>query len=173
VNSWGNLLITTGGVLQPSKFFYSIISFEWKDGAWRYTNNMLNGDFGIKVPFLGGKEAPELVYNFPIAAPFLVMFFNAYSAVKHTGFEGSECYLIGCCGISSFACMEPITRASATMFVSAIMKILLRYGFCHTVVLDKDSKFFGVCREAIDLLKINLHVLSSAKSQPYDCRTDH
>jgi hypothetical protein len=35
------------------------------------------------------------------------------------------------------------------------MKILLRYGFCHTVVLDKDSKFFGICREAIDLLKIN------------------
>jgi hypothetical protein len=27
-NSWGNLLIATGGVLQPSKCFYSIISFE-------------------------------------------------------------------------------------------------------------------------------------------------
>jgi hypothetical protein len=46
------------------------------------------------------------------------------------------------------------------------MKILLRYGFCHTVVLDKDSKFFGVCREAIDLLKINCHVLSSANHNP-------
>ncbi len=28
INSWGNLLIATGGVLQPSKCFYSIISFE-------------------------------------------------------------------------------------------------------------------------------------------------
>ena len=83
------------------------------------------------------------------------MFFNAYSVGKHSGFEGSECYFIGCCGMCSFTCMEPITRASATTFVSAIMKILLRYGFCHTVVLDKDSKFFGICREAIDLLKIN------------------
>jgi hypothetical protein len=46
------------------------------------------------------------------------------------------------------------------------MKILLRYGFCHTIVLDKDSKFFSVCREAIDLLKINCHVLSSAKPNP-------
>jgi len=46
------------------------------------------------------------------------------------------------------------------------MKILLCYGFCHTVVLDKDSKFFGVCREAIDLLKINCHVLSSANHNP-------
>jgi hypothetical protein len=28
VNSWGNLLIAMGGVLQPNKCFYSIISFE-------------------------------------------------------------------------------------------------------------------------------------------------
>jgi hypothetical protein len=32
VNSWGNLLIATGGVLQPSKCFYSIILFEWMNG---------------------------------------------------------------------------------------------------------------------------------------------
>ena len=94
------------------------------------------------------------------------MFFDAYSAGKHASFEGSECYLIGCCGMCSFACMEPITRASATTFASAIMRILLRYGFCHTVIFDKDSKFFGVCREAIDLLKINCHILSSANHNP-------
>jgi hypothetical protein len=33
VNSWGNLLIATGGALQPAKCFYSIISFEWDNGA--------------------------------------------------------------------------------------------------------------------------------------------
>jgi hypothetical protein len=52
----------------------------------------------------------------------------------------------------SFACMEPVTNLSSTMFASAIMRILLRYGFCHAVVLNKDSKFFGVCREALDRL---------------------
>jgi hypothetical protein len=30
VNSWGNLLIATSGVLQPSKCFYSIILLEWE-----------------------------------------------------------------------------------------------------------------------------------------------
>ena len=39
VNSWGNLLITTGGSLQPNKCFYSIISFNWLNGGWRYANN--------------------------------------------------------------------------------------------------------------------------------------
>ena len=62
--------------------------------------------------------------------------------------------------------MEPVSYPSATTFASAIPKILLRYGFCHTSVLDKDSKFFGVCREALDLLKINCHVLSGGNNNP-------
>jgi len=40
------------------------------------------------------------------------------------------------------------------------MKIQLRFGLCHTIVLDKDSKFFGVFNEAVDLLQINRRVLS-------------
>jgi hypothetical protein len=32
VSNWGNLLIATGGALQPAKCFYSIISFKWADG---------------------------------------------------------------------------------------------------------------------------------------------
>ena len=62
--------------------------------------------------------------------------------------------------------MEPVANPSATTFASAIMKIQLRYGFCHTSVLDKDSKFFGVCREALDLLQINCHVLSGGNHNP-------
>ncbi len=57
VNSWGNLLIATGRALQPNKRFYSIISFEWMNGEWRYTNNTLRGEFGVTVPLPGGKAA--------------------------------------------------------------------------------------------------------------------
>jgi hypothetical protein len=108
----------------------------------------------------------ELVYNFPVKAPFLVMHFNAYAAGKHAGFDGSDAYLIGCYGMCSFVCMEPVSNPSSTTFASAIMCIFLRYGFCHTAVLDKDSKFFGICREALDLLKINCHVLLGANHNP-------
>ncbi len=111
-------------------------------------------------------KSSELVYDFPIKAPILVMFLCAYSASKHAGYEGSICYLIGCYRMHSFACMEPITSVSATTFASAIMKVLLCYGFCHTIVLDKDSKFFGVCRKAINLLQINCHILSSTNHHP-------
>ena len=33
-------------------------------------------------------------------------------------------------------------------------------------MLDKDAKFVGVCSEALDLLQINRHVLSSADHNP-------
>jgi hypothetical protein len=62
--------------------------------------------------------------------------------------------------------MESVAYPSATTLASAIIKIQLRYGFCHTLVLDKDSKFFGVCREALDLLQINCHVLSAGNHNP-------
>jgi hypothetical protein len=57
VNSWGNLLIATGGALQPAKCFYSIISFEWLNGAWRYTSNESKTGLGVSVPLPGGGSA--------------------------------------------------------------------------------------------------------------------
>ena len=57
VNSWGNLLIATGGALQPAKCFYSIISFEWDRGSWRYARNELNKELGVTVPLPGGGSA--------------------------------------------------------------------------------------------------------------------
>jgi hypothetical protein len=56
--------------------------------------------------------------------------------------------------------MEPIQHATSTSFASGIMKIQLCFGLCHTIVLYKDSEFFGVFKEAVDLLQINCHVLS-------------
>jgi hypothetical protein len=55
--------------------------------------------------------------------------------------------------------MESIQNPSSTTFVSGMMKIQLHFGFCHTIVLDKDSKFFGAFKEAVNLLQINRHVL--------------
>jgi hypothetical protein len=111
-------------------------------------------------------QLSELVYNFPIEAPFLVLHVNAYKADAHLGFEGLETYLVACCGMCTFGALEPHTGASATTFASAIMKIQLRYGFCHTIGLDKDSKYCCVCRKALDLLKINCHVISGNNHNP-------
>jgi hypothetical protein len=58
VNSWGNLLIATEGVLQPAKCFYSIISFNWNNRDWSYAPNASKGELGITVPLPGSGNAP-------------------------------------------------------------------------------------------------------------------
>jgi hypothetical protein len=57
VNSWGNLLIATRDVLQPSKCFYSIKSFKWTNGEWKYANNLVRDKLGTSVPLPGGGKA--------------------------------------------------------------------------------------------------------------------
>jgi hypothetical protein len=58
VNGWGNLLIATGGVLQPAKCFYSIISFDWNNGDWSYALNSSEAKLSLAVPLSGGGNAP-------------------------------------------------------------------------------------------------------------------
>jgi hypothetical protein len=62
--------------------------------------------------------------------------------------------------------MEPVANANSTTYATAIMKTILQFGFCHTCVLDKDSKFFGICHKALDLLQINCHILSGGNHNP-------
>jgi hypothetical protein len=95
-----------------------------------------------------------------------VIHINGYAASKQQGFEGFKIYLIACCGMCTFPAMESVSNASAKTFASAIMKIMLQYGLSHTVVLDKDSKFLGVCQESLDLLHINCHILSGGNHNP-------
>ena len=133
---------------------------------WSYVERMCNACPGCALANATHRPSSELVYNFPIDALFRVLFVDGYSAGKHASFEGDECYLITCCGMTGFSAMEPIQHATSTSFSSGLCKIQLRYGFCHTIVLDKDSKFFGAFKEACDLLQLNCHVLSGGNHNP-------
>jgi hypothetical protein len=155
-----------GGYLNVSRMLHRLrLCFYWP-GMFAYVKRMCQACPGCTLSNPHRGKSSKLVNNFPIKAPFLVMHFDTYVTSKHVGFEGSGAYLIGCCGMCSFSCMEPVTNPSSTTFASAIMCIILRYRFCHTAVLNKDSKFFSVCREALDLLQINCHVLSGANHNP-------
>ncbi len=91
---------------------------------------------------------------------------DAYKAGNHARFDGDEVYVISCCGLTGFAVMEPVKHATLQTFASAVMRIQLRFGLCHTMVLNKDSKFFGAFKEACDLLQITWHVLSGGNHNP-------
>jgi hypothetical protein len=65
-----------------------------------------------------------------------------------------------------FAVMEPVKHATSSTFALALMKIQLCFGLCHTIVLNKDRKFYGVFKEACNLLQLNRHTLSGNIHNP-------
>ena len=75
-----------------------------------------------------------------------------------TSMVAMECAFLGI--------LEPIAGTAASIFASAIMKMLLCFDFCHTIVLDKDSKLFSIGRESLNLLKTGCHVLSGDSHNP-------
>jgi hypothetical protein len=141
------------------------LQFYWH-GMFSYIKKMCASCPGCAFANPTQGKLKELLYNFPLEAPFLVLHIDGYQAGKESRFKGSSHYLVACCSMSTFATMEPVSTANATTYALAIMKIMLRFGFCHTCALDKDSKFYGVGCKALDLLKVNRHVLSGSNHNP-------
>jgi hypothetical protein len=104
------------------------LRFYWP-GMFAYVKRMCLACPGCALSNPNCGKSSKLVYNFTVKAPFLVMHFNVYAAGKHARFEGSDAYLIGCCGMCSFACMEPVSNPSSTTSASALMCIFLQYRF--------------------------------------------
>ena len=58
INSWGGLLLATGGAFKPIKCFYHLMSFRWKpNGEWSYENNHEDDNLLIGVPMPDGPVA--------------------------------------------------------------------------------------------------------------------
>ncbi len=112
-------------------------------GMYSYIKRMCTVCPGRALANPTKSKSSKLVHNFPIEAPFLVLFIDVYSVRKHSSFDGLEVYLIACCRMTGFASMEPIQHANSKTFASGIMKVQLHYGFYHSVVLDKDRNFLG------------------------------
>ena len=119
----------SGGHLNVVRMFHRIrLRFYWRN-MYSYISRMCSACPGCALTNPMRAKSRELLYNFTIEAPFLVLHIDGYQAGKESGFEGSSHYLITCCGICTFAAMEPVTNANSTTYASAIMKIVLRVGF--------------------------------------------
>ena len=68
--------------------------------------------------------------------------------------------------MTSFGICKPTAEKNASAFASELMNIWLRFGFSHTIMVDKDSKFISVFAQTDALLNINIHVLSGENNDP-------
>ncbi len=112
-----------GGHINLYRTLHHLRPWYYWPGMYTYVKKMCAAYPGCALANQTKAKSSELIYNFLIEAPFLVLHLDAYMAGKHSGFEGSETYLVACCGMCTFGALEPVTGANATTFASAIMKI--------------------------------------------------
>ena len=104
------------------------MQYHWPE-MHSYVKRMCHACLGCALSIPSRGTSSKLIYHLPIKAPFCVLFVDAYSAGKYSGFEGSEVYLIASCGMMGFSVMETSPHANSTNFASGIMKIQLHFGF--------------------------------------------
>jgi hypothetical protein len=111
-------------------------------------------------------KSKELLYTFPMSAPFRYMHCDAYMAGKDQGFDGEVAFMNCLDGMTAYAISEPLREMTSNEFAKAIMKISLQHGIPHTLVVDKDTKFMGVFLDTVKLLNLNIHVASGGHHDP-------
>ena len=111
-------------------------------------------------------KSAKLVYSFPADEPMKIAHANVYKVGTETRFSDNKHFMFVVCGLCTFTFWEPLIEINATSFAEAIMKILLGDGLCHTLVLNKYSKFRGVFQDTMKLIHINNHVESGGHHDP-------
>jgi len=87
-----------GGHLNAYRSLHQLhLCYHWPE-MYSFIRRMCNACPGCALSNPTCSTSSELVYHFPIEAPFQVLFVDGYSAGKHSGFKGSKAYLIAACG---------------------------------------------------------------------------
>ena len=155
-----------GGHLNAYRTYHRIRQRYFWPGMFQYIKKMCNSCPGCSLSNITKNRSADLVYSFPIEAPMKVLFVDIYAAGAEINFVDTKYYLIAVCGMTSFAIAEDTAEQNSTVFASALMRIWLRFGFSHTIVVDKDSKFLGEFQKMAALLMITIHVLSGENHDP-------
>ena len=139
--------------------------FTWA-GMSTYIKRMCSSCAGCTMANATVTRKSDLLYNFPVDGPMLVLHVDIYTIGVSTSFAGDRSYLIASCGMTTFSVAEPVPECNSETFAQGLMQVMLRFGMAHTIVLDRDSKFFKTFEATCQLLELNIHTLSSDNHDP-------
>ena len=90
-----------------------------------------------------------------------VLHVDGFTVRASINYAGDKGFLIDACGMCTFAVAEPVPESNSTTYAQALSMIMLHLGFVHTIVLDKDIKFYAVFAQSCLLLDLNVNTVSS------------
>ena len=86
---------------------------------------------------------------------------DGFTVGASINYAGDKVFLVASCGMCNFAVAEPILGSNSTTYAQVLSIIMLCFVLAHTIVLDKDSKFYSVFAQSCLLLDLNVQTVSS------------
>ena len=111
---------------------------------YAYVSQLISACAGCKMANSYRRKNSEIIYSFPTDAPMKIVHADVYTVGADLDFSGHKNFMFIVDGLSTFAMWEPLKECNSTSFAEAIMKMLLTHGLCHTIVVDKDTKFRSI-----------------------------
>ena len=133
------------------------LRFHWPN-MYTYIKNLIDSCVACILRNGGARASSELLYSFPLSAPFMCVHADAWVPGKTTSFDGFSGLMIVVCHTVGFAAIPPLKDMNSTSFAKAVYTILLRYGLSQMVITDPDSKFKGEFKATFELLGIQHHL---------------
>jgi hypothetical protein len=132
------------------------LRFHWPH-MYSYIKRAIGSCAGCILKNHGARPGSELLYAFPVDAPFMTIHADLWVPGKTVSFDGTTGLMVVMCHMTGFTAIEPIREANAKEFAKAIYRVQLRYGLSHLLITDPDSKFNGVFTKAAEILKLQHH----------------
>ena len=154
------------GHLNAHQMFHRIRQqFVWP-AMYQYCKKMTGSCPGCFLLNIPSCHCVDIIYSFLIDTPMRVLFVKIYVVRIEFNADDTKYYLIAACRMTLFTICEPPSEQNTAAFALALMKVWLRFGFFHTIIVDKDSKFLGIFANTAAFLKINIHVLLGERHDP-------
>ena len=87
------------------------------------------------------KSSRELVYRFPIDAPFKLLCGDIYKTGDIKFHQEESVLFIIQDVMTEFTIIEKFTELNSVAVIKLAMKVLLQHRLCHTSIVDDNSKF--------------------------------
>eukprot|EP00956_Cyclotella_meneghiniana_P008386 scaffold11286_cov51-Cyclotella_meneghiniana.AAC.2 len=121
-----------GGHFNAWRTFARIkLRFFWPPRMYSYITNLVSRCAGCRLSNPTIRQSAELVYRFPVDSPMTGLHIDNYKAGALKTHDGIQSYICVACDMTGFGALEGATIENAETFAAALMKIMLRYGFCH------------------------------------------
>jgi hypothetical protein len=118
------------------------LRFHWPH-MYKYIKYAISSCAACVLRSHNSRPASELLYSFPIDAPFLSIHADAWVPGKTNSFDGYQGLMVAMCHMTGFVAIKPLKEMNYTSFAKAAYAIQLGYSLSHLMIIDAESKFKG------------------------------